>query len=283
MDRAFNTLPAGDTPSLLPSFRKTWIQGMRSAWAIGRLEIRHHIACLILSAQKAGPHFKLSSLPTLYCDDWDDGLWVINAKKVTKPFSSVPPSHFLFTNGMGRNSWAPADISVLSRPRGTQRKTLSHSTHFHPSPSREQVMRGSWIGPQWRFSGRREMIHWPRGPWCTCEQVRCLFSISHHQVKWELMLITIYCYYCCCYWYEHKLQSKRESSRTPSCSSGCLWLPPSFKHNLLFNQLTLHHSPIQFSGSILKWLYLSIWRARANAGGGRKGNKGRKGINAEWG
>ena len=81
MDRAFNSLPAGDTPSLLPSFRKTWIQGMRSAWAIGRLEIRHHIACLILSAQKAGPHFELSSLPTLYCDDWDDGVWVINAKK----------------------------------------------------------------------------------------------------------------------------------------------------------------------------------------------------------
>lgn len=131
-------------------------------------------------------------------------------KKVTKPFSSVPPSHFLFTNGMGRNSWAPADISELSRPRGTRREILSHSTHFHPSPSREQVMRGSWIGPQWRFSGRREVIHWPRGPWCTWEQVGSFFSISHHQVKWELMLIPIYCYYCCCYRYEHKLQGNRE-------------------------------------------------------------------------
>ena len=58
-------------------------------------------------------------------------------------------------------------------------------------------------------------------------------------------------------------EQEGESSRTPSCSSGCLWLPPSFKHNLLFNRLALHHAPIQISGSILKQLYLSIWRTRA--------------------
>lgn len=127
MDRAFHTLPAGDPPSPLPSFRKSGIQGMRSAWAIGRLEIRHHVACLILSALKAGPWFEpvLSTIPPPRWLWW----WCVQRsmrRKVTRASllpSSISFSFYKWDGGGG--GIAEHLLVPLYRPRGPQRKTTS--------------------------------------------------------------------------------------------------------------------------------------------------------------
>jgi hypothetical protein len=112
---------------------------------------------------------------------------------------------FLLQMRWGRNSWALAHTSVLSRPRGPLWEIRSlHSIHFHPAQSREpsdERQRDScsmevrcWEGGEWSigwgFRGSSVMVYLG-----VCWQ---LFATNHHQVKCKLMPTTINCHYCCC-------------------------------------------------------------------------------------
>lgn len=82
-----------------PLIHKSWIQGMRSAWALWKLGIRCHVTFLIFPAQTAGLWFKpmLSTHPTLWWWRW----WctVINTEASHGPPLFLP--HFPLWMGWG--------------------------------------------------------------------------------------------------------------------------------------------------------------------------------------